>query len=48
MTTQCPTIEEQIQHWIPITRFCWKAPIGGYFLGPHGAWLAMQRRRLTP
>ena len=44
-----PTIEQQIAElkaagWIPITRTTWKAPVGGYFLGPHGAWKAMKRR----
>lgn len=50
---QVPSIEEQIAQlkaagWIPLTRYCWKAPAGsgcaGCFLGPHGAWKAMKRR----
>lgn len=44
-----PSIEQQIVElgfagWIRINSRIWKAPIGGYFLGPHGAWLAMKRR----
>lgn len=47
-----PSIEQQIAEliaagWLPIrgsARKTWKAPVGGYFLGPHGAWLAMKRR----
>lgn len=42
-------IDEQIAQlraadWIPIRGRLWKAPVGGYFMGPHGAWLAMKRR----
>lgn len=45
-----PTIEQQIAElkaagWIRVRRTLWKAPIGGYFLGPHGAWKAMKRRQ---
>jgi hypothetical protein len=49
-----PTIKQQVAElkaagWIPLTRFCWKAPAGsgcaGVFLGPHGAWKAMKRRK---
>lgn len=44
-----PTIDEQVAQlkaagWICVRRTLWKAPIGGYFLGPHGAWKAMKRR----
>jgi hypothetical protein len=44
-----PTIEEQVAElkaagWIHVRRHIWKAPIGGYFIGPHGAWKAMKRR----
>lgn len=51
-----PSIDEQIKQlkaagWIPLTRTCWKAPVGsgcaGCFLGPHGAWKAMERKRLA-
>lgn len=43
------TIEKQIEQleaagWVRVRRNLWKAPVGGYFLGPHGAWLAMKRR----
>jgi hypothetical protein len=43
------TIEQQIKElkaagWVKVRGHVWKAPIGGYFLGPHGAWLAMKRR----
>ena len=44
-----PTIEQQITEltaagWIHVRGYLWKAPIGGYFMGPHGAWKAMKRR----
>jgi hypothetical protein len=44
-----PSIDEQISQlkaagWLPVGRHLWKAPVGWYFLGPHGAWLAMKRR----
>lgn len=43
------TIEQEIAEleaagWKKVRRYTWKAPVGGYFLGPHGAWLAMKRR----
>lgn len=44
-----PPIEVQIAElkaagWIHVRRYVWKAPVGGYFIGPHGAWKAMKRR----
>jgi hypothetical protein len=38
-------IELKAAGWKQVTRFCWKAPVGGYFLGPFGAWKAMVNRR---
>jgi hypothetical protein len=53
MTTDktVPRIEQQIEElkaagWVPVRHDLWKAPIGGYFLGPHGAWLAMKRSEM--
>ncbi len=52
-----PSIEKQIAQlkaagWIPLTKKCWKAPVGsgcaGVFLGPHGAWKAMKRTSVLP
>lgn len=42
-------VEKQIAElkaagWVQIGYHLWKAPIGGYFVGPYGAWLAMKRR----
>ncbi len=44
-----PAIEKQIVEllaagWKKVRGHVWKAPIGGYFMGPHGAWKAMKRR----
>lgn len=44
-----PSLDEQVAQlkaagWKRINRSMWKAPVGGYFLGPHGAWKAMKRR----
>lgn len=46
---EVPSIEEQVAQleaagWIKIRSRLWKAPVGGYFPGPHGAWVAMTRR----
>jgi hypothetical protein len=30
--------------WEQVKHFLWKAPVGGYFIGPYGAWKAMKRR----
>lgn len=45
-----PSIEQQEAEllaagWIRVRRTLWKAPVGGYFLGPHGAWLAVKSRQ---
>ena len=44
-----PTIEEQAEQlkaagWVHVRGRLWKAPVGGYFMGPHGAWTAMKSR----
>jgi hypothetical protein len=44
-----PSINEQINQllgngWKRCNAKLWKAPYGGWFLGPHGAWKAMQDR----
>lgn len=44
-----PSLDEQVEQlkaagWKRINRSMWKAPVGSYFLGPHGAWKAMKRR----
>ncbi len=43
-----PTIEEMIDQlkaagWKHVRGHLWKAPAGGYFMGPFGAWAAMKR-----
>ncbi len=45
------TIDQQIAElnaagWRHVRGHIWKAPVGGHFLGPHGAWKAMKRRAL--
>lgn len=44
-----PTIEQQIAEliaagWVKVRGYVWKAPYGGYFIGPHGAWKVMKAR----
>ncbi len=51
MKNNIPGLREQASQlklagWVYVKGNVWKAPYGGYFLGPYGAWLAMKRREL--
>jgi hypothetical protein len=50
MKSESPTIESMIEDlkaegWTAKTRTIWQAPTGKLFLGPYGAWKAMNEAR---